>query len=162
MARNRQHDTRRGADENTTGAGEMGANIYALSRSAEQSVNGFSRMVGFGQSPREAFQESARGLELAQNWARTFGGAYQDISLEYVNWLQKQAQTNMTSLLRLMQCRTAEQLAAAYNQLLGENIALALMLNGRVAEISKEVVDRTAERMAEVVEQTRETKQQAA
>ena len=84
------------------------------------------------------------------------------MSREYVNWLQKQAQTNMTALFRLMQCRTGEQFVAAYNQLLGENIALALMFNGRVAEISKELVDRTAERMTEVAEQTRETKQQAA
>jgi hypothetical protein len=161
MARNRQNDAR--ADETATRAGEMSANIFTLySRAAEQSVNGFSRMVGLGQNPGEVLQESARGVELAQNWARTFGAAYQEISSEYVNWLQKQAQTNMTSLLRLMQCRTVEQLAAAYNQLLGENIALALMLNGRVAEISKEVVDRTAERMTEVAEQTREAKRQAA
>jgi hypothetical protein len=162
MARNRQHDTRQGADENAARTREMNPNIFTLySRAAEQSVNGFARMAGLGQNPGEVFQESARGLELGQNWARTFGAAYQNISMEYVNWLQKQAQVNVTSLLRLMQCRTAQQLAAAYNQLLGENIALALMLNGRVAEISKEAVDRTAESMTEMAEETRVTQQGA-
>jgi hypothetical protein len=159
MARNRQHEARSGPNENTM-AGETGANIATLySRAAEQSVEGFSRM---GHNADEMFQQSARGMELAQNWARTCGAAYQDMSREYVNWLQKQAQTNMNSLVRLMQCRTGEQFVAAYNQLFGENIALALMLNGRVAEISKEVVDRTAERITEMAEQAQETKQQAA
>ena len=163
MARNRQHDVRQGADEKVKSAGEVGASILTLSsRAAEQSVNGFSRMVGLGQNASEVVQQSVRGMELVQNWTLVFGVAYQNISLEYVKWLQNQAQANIASLSRIVQCRTADQLLAAYNQLLGENMALALTLNGRVAEISKEVVDRTAERITELAEQTQQAKDQAA
>jgi hypothetical protein len=84
------------------------------------------------------------------------------MSNEYMNWARNQMQTNVSSLVRLMQCRTPDQLLACYNQLLGEHIALALTLNGRLAEISKEVVDRTTERITEVVEQTQQAKKQAA
>jgi hypothetical protein len=163
MARNRQHELRQDVDENLKAAEEMGENILTLSaRAAEQSVNGFSRMLGWGRNPADVMQQSQRGMEVAQAWARFLGNGYRDISLEYMNWARNQAQTNVTSLARIMQCRTPDQLIASYNQFVGENIALALTLNGRVAEISKEVVDRTAERIIETAEQTQQAKDQAA
>jgi hypothetical protein len=163
MARNRQHKAHEAADEGVKAAEEMGENIFTLStRVAEQSVNGLSRMLGVGQNAGDAIQQSARGMEVVQNWILLLGTGYRDISQEYVSWAQNQVQTNVTSLARITQCRTPDQLLAAYNQLLGENIALALTLNGRVAEISKQVVDRTAERITELAGQTQQTKDQAA
>jgi Phasin protein len=161
MARNRQHEVREASDEGVKAAEEMGANILALSaRAAEQSVNGFSRMLG-GQNTHNVMQQSQRGMEVMQAWTRLLGIGYQDMSKEYMNWARNQMQTSVSSLARFMQCRTPDQLLACYNQLLGENIALALTLNGRLAEISKEVVDRTAERITEVAEQTQAEKQAA-
>jgi hypothetical protein len=61
-----------------------------------------------------------------------------------------------------MQSRTPDQLVAAYNQLLGENIALILTLNGRIAEISKKGVDRTVERITDLAEEAELAKDQAA
>jgi hypothetical protein len=163
MARNRQHELRQEVDENVEAAEEMGENIATLSaRAAEQSVNGFSRMLGWGQNPGDVMQQSRRGMEVVQAYARLLGNGYRDVSLECMNWARNQAQTNVTSLARIMQCRTPDQLIASYNQFVGENIALALTLNGRVAEISKEVVDRTAERIIEAAEQTQQAKNQAA
>jgi hypothetical protein len=163
MARNRQHEAREAADRGVKAAGEMGANIVTLSaRVVEQSINGFSTMLGMGQNTGDVVQQSARGMEVVQNWMLLLGAGYRDISREYVNWAQNQVQTNTTSLAKMMRSRTPDEFLAAYNQLLGENIALALTLNGRVAEISKQVVDRTAERMTELAEQTQQTKDQAA
>jgi hypothetical protein len=163
MARNRQHEAREAADEGVKAAEEMGANILALStRAAEQSVNGFSRLLGLGQNTEDVKQQSQRGMEVMQAWTRLLGIGYRDMTKEYMNWAQNQMQTNVNSLARFMQCRTPDQLLACSNQLLGESIALALALNGRLAEISKEVVDRTAERITEVAEQTQQAKKQAA
>jgi len=163
MARNRQHEVREATDEGVKAAEEMGANILALSaRAAEQSVNGFSRMLGLGQNTDNVMQQSQRSVEVMQAWTRLLGIGYRDMSNEYMNWARNQMQTNVSSLVRLMQCRTPDQLLASYNQLLGEHIALALTLNGRLAEISKEVVDRTTERITEVAEQTQQAKKQAA
>jgi hypothetical protein len=163
MARNRQHQAREAADEGVKAAEEMGANIVTLSaRVTEQSINGLSTMLGMGQHTGDVVQQSARGMEVVQNWMLLLGAGYRDISREYVNWAQNQVQTNTTSLAKMMQSRTPDEFLAAYNQLLGENIALALTLNGRVAEISKQVVDRTAERIIKLAEQTQQTKGQAA
>jgi hypothetical protein len=163
MARNRQHEVREASDEGVKAAEEMGANILALSaRAAEKSVNGFSRMLGLGQNTHNVMQQSQRSMEVMQAWTRLLGIGYQDMSNEYMTWARNQMQTNVSSLARFTQCRTPDQLLACYNQLLGENIALALTLNGRLAEISKEVVDRTAERITEVAEQTQQAKKQAA
>jgi Phasin protein len=163
MARNRQDEMRQAADENLKAAGEMGTNILTLSvRAAEQSINGFSRMLGLGQNTGDAIEQSRRGIEVVQAWTRLLGIGYQDMSKEYLNWARNQMQTNVTSVARFMQCRTPDQLLACYNQLLGENIALALTLNGRLAEISKQVVDRTAETIIDVAEQKQEAEKQAA
>jgi hypothetical protein len=163
MARNRQHEMRQAADEGVKTTGEMRENVLTLSaRAAEQSVNGFSRMLGLGQNSGDAMQQWLRSMEIAQASARLLGTGYRDISLEYMNWARNQMQANVTSLARILQCRTPDQLVASYNQLVGENIALALTLNGRVAEISKEVVDRTAEGITEMAEQTQQAEKQAA
>jgi hypothetical protein len=163
MARNRQPEAPEAADRGVKAAGEMGANIVTLSaRVVEQSINGLSTMLGMGQNTGDVVQQSARGMEVVQNWMLLLGAGYRDISREYVNWAQNQVQTNTTSLAKMMQSRTPDEFLAAYNQLLGENIALALTLNGRIAEISKQVVDRTAERMTELAQQTQQTKDQAA
>ena len=117
MARNRQHDNRQTVDEPVKAAEEMGATMFRLSaRAAEQSLNGFSRMFGFGENAPDVFQQFARGTEAMQNSALVFAGAYRDVSLEYVNWAQNQMQSSSTALSRMMQNRTPDQLVAAYNQ----------------------------------------------
>ena len=155
MARNRQADSRQTADERVKSASEMGAHIFTLStRAAEQSVAGFSRMVGLGQSPSNVVEQTSRAMVLMQNWAVIAAGGFREISSEYMNWLQSNGLGNLTSLTRIMQSRTPDQLLSAHNQLLGENIARLLILNGRIAEISKEMVDRTADRITELAEET--------
>ena len=159
MARNRKHET---VEESAT-ASEMGANILTLStRAAEQSAQGFSRMLGLGQNSGDVIQQSSRTMGLLQNWALISGAGYRDISSEYVNWLQNQMQVNLASVSRIMQSRSPGQLVAAYNQLLGENIALILTLNGRIAGISKAAVDRAAERITELAEEAELARDQAA
>jgi hypothetical protein len=157
MARNQKHRSgqavdamaRKTADEMS----EAGAEIVTLStRAAERSVKRFSGMFDLGQEPGEAVQQSARSLKVLQDWGRVLGVGYRDISREYVNWAQNQFQTNWGSLSRLMQCRTVGQLIAVQNQLLGENVALALTVNRRVAEISKDMADRMAEKVTEAGE----------
>ena len=102
MARNRQHEMRQAADEGVKTAGEMRENVLTLSaRAAEQSVNGFSRMLGLGQNPGDAMQQWLRSMEIAQASARFLGTGYRDISLEYMNWARNQMQTNVTSLARI-------------------------------------------------------------
>jgi len=101
-------------------------------------------------------------MGLLQNWALISGAGYRDISSEYVNWLQNQMQVNLASVSRIMQSRSPGQLVAAYNQLLGENIALILTLNGRIAGISKAAVDRAAERITELAEEAELARDQAA
>ena len=160
MARNRKHET---VEESAPTVSEMGANILTLStRAAEQSAQGFSRMLGLGQNSGDVIQQSSRTMGLLQNWALISGAGYREISLEYVNWLQKQMQVNLTSVSRIMQSRTPDQLVAAYNQFVGENIALILTLNGRIAGISKAAVDRTAERITELAEEAELARDQAA
>ena len=154
MARNRQHELRQAADEGVKAAGEIGASISSLpARAAEQSADGFARMFGFGRNAGDMAQQSVRGMQLVQDWTGVYGAGYRDISLEYAKWAQNQLQANLSSFFRIMQCRTPDQLFTAYNRLLGENIALALTLNGRVAEVSKAVVDRTAQKITEAAEQ---------
>src|SRR5262245_6763951 len=122
MARNRQDEMRQAADENAKAAGEMGANILTFSvRAAEQSINGFSRMLGLGRNADNVMHQSQGSMEVIQAWTRTLGIGYQDMSKEYMNWARNQMQTNVSSLARFMQCRTPDQLLACYNQLLGEN-----------------------------------------
>jgi len=160
MARNRKHET---VEESAPTVSEMGANILTLStRAAEQSAQGFSRMLGLGQNSGDVIQQSSRTMGLLQNWALISGAGYRDISSEYVNWLQNQMQVNLASVSRIMQSRSPGQLVAAYNQLLGENIALILTLNGRIAGISKAAVDRAAERITELAEEAELARDQAA
>ena len=163
MARNRQHEAREAADEGVKAAEEIGANILTLSaRAAEQSVNGFSRLLGLGQNTEDVKQQSQRGMEVMQSLDPAFGhrvsryvegihelGAKPDAD-EHEFARQIHAMPHAGSASRLLQ------------SVAGENIALALALNGRLAEISKEVVDRTAERITEVAEQTQQAKKQAA
>ena len=127
MARNRENDARQTEDEPGRTAGEIGATMFRLSaQAAEESVQGFSRMFGFGENAAEVFQQSGRGIEAAQNSALILGEACRDTYLEYAHWVQNQMQCNLASVSRIMQTRRPDQLVAAYNQLLGENVALLL------------------------------------
>jgi hypothetical protein len=167
MARNQKNRARETTDEGvheaTEEVGNRSADILTFSmRAAEQSANRFSSMFGLGQDPGEAVQQSAHSVQVLQSWAGVLGVGYRDISREYMNWLQSQLQTNFKSVSSLMQCRTVEQFIAVQNQLLGENIALALSLNRRVAEISKEMADRAAGKIAEVAKDSQRAANQAA
>ena len=139
----------RRSDENTTGI-------------AEQSAEQFSQLFGVGGDPEQTAQRYNRSVEALQECGGAVAKGYQDISREYVSWVQGQFQTTLSTFSRLAQCRTPQELIAVQNQLFGENIALMLNANRRFAEIAKEMADRAAEKITDLADQTEQEQRRAA
>jgi len=141
-----------------TGADILNMNAWVAERSVEQ----FSSMFGIGRHADQATQTYGRSMEVLRECGTVFGKSYQDIAAEYVNWAQAQFRTNLSAVSRLLQCRTPQELLAAQNQLFGENLALALTAHRRFSEISKDMSDLAAEKIAELAEHTQDTEARAA
>lgn len=165
MARHNQPHA--GSNEAAAGAaeeaGRAGADILRMTASAaEKSAEQFSQMFGMGGDSEQAAQRYSRGIGLLQDWVSAAANGYQDITREYLTWAQGQFQATTGALARLAQCRTPQDLVATQNQLLGENIALVLNANRRVAEIAKEVADRAAEKITRLADDAEQARKQAA
>ena len=167
MARANQHrNTNESSEAAATFAeetGRTGAEILTMTaRMAEQSVARFSHMIGVGSGAGKTDEQHTRRMEVLQECGSALGKGYQDIWQECVSWTQGQFQANLTAVSRLMQCRTPQELIAAQNQLFGENIALAITANRRIADISKEMADHAAEKITELANQTEQAGKRAA
>lgn len=148
MARSNTQQNRASTEvfEETAAAGSEALGMAR--RAAERSSEQFSQLFGgSSRNAEEAAQRYSRGVEVLAECGTVVGKGYQELSRAYMTWLQEQYQANLSALSKLMQCRTPQELVAAQNQLLGENLALALTANRRFSEISKEVADQTAEKI---------------
>ena len=156
MARSNQHQTAsEAAVSAATEAERAGADILSITaRVAEKSAEQFSQIFGVGRDGEQSAERYSRGLEALQECAVVAAKGYQDFSQEYLNWAQGQFQTTWTTLARLAQCRTPQEVLAAQNQLLGENVALALNANRRFAEIAKDMTDVAAAKISALAEHT--------
>jgi hypothetical protein len=164
MARNNQlRESNKPAGNLTDETSPARVDMLAMTaRVAEQSVDGFSSMLGVGTDAERAAQQYTRNVEVLQECSSAFGAGYQEISSECVNWAQGQLHANLNAFSRWMQCRTTQELLAVQSQLFGENIALILIANRRLAEVAKKMADRAAGKITEMAGHMQQAENRAA
>ena len=113
---------------------------------AEQSARQFSRALGISpgisrDESRGAGQQPSTNI----NAMTTVAEGVQDISREWMTFVQSRIQQNLEALNALTRCRTPQDIASMHTDLISANLEGVLQSARRTAEISTRMADRCAE-----------------
>jgi hypothetical protein len=117
-----------------------------LSEIAERNAKGYLRLFGTtSDRAQQATQQSSRNVEAM--FAVT--GTVSELWGEWISFAQKRARQNLDHFSSLMSCRTSQEVLAAQNELVRDNVEDLLQRGRRMAERSMQVSENAGRRMAE-------------
>jgi phasin family protein len=133
---------------------QLGSKLAA--KLAEQSANQFARTVGLsGEESRDAAQRSSMNMEAIAGSTAIVAEGVQNISREWMDFMQTRMQQNLERLNALASCRTAQEFAAVQSELMRDNLESVLQSARRTADLSMRMADDAMKNMAKRVDQAR-------
>ena len=151
----------RASTEIVHGSAEMLQQYWLLgsklaTKLAEQTANQFSRTVGIsGDGSRDAAQKSTANMEAIAGSTAVVAEGIQNMSREWMEFMQMRMQHNLERLNALANCRTAQEFAAVQSELIKDNLEGILQSARRTSEISTRMADDAMKNMAKRVDQAR-------
>ena len=148
-----QHAARASADIAKSNAGTVQQTMQsALSMAtdmAERSAAQFARTFGFsGEQAEETAQQSSRNIEAVAEASTVLAQGFQDLSREWASLAQNRFQRNLDGFNELLRCRTTPDFIVVQSGLMRENLELLVNNSRRLAEMSVQVADQAAQKIA--------------
>ena len=107
---------------------------------AERSVDQFERTFGLsGQEAQEAAEQSSENIQAITECTTILAQGAQDISREWLDWVQKRVQRHLEGFDAVLRSRTPQDLIAAQSDLVRGNLELLLDTSRRVDERSRQL-----------------------
>ena len=151
----------RASTEMVQGSAEMLQQYWLLgsklaAKLAEQTANQFSRTVGISaDGSRDAAEKSSTNMEAIAGSTAVVAEGLQNMSREWMDFVQTRMQHNLERLNALASCRTTQEFAAVQSELIRDNLEGMLQSARRTAEISTRMADDAMKNMAKRVDQAR-------
>ena len=139
------------------GSAEMLQQYWLLgSKLATKLADQFSRTVGTSSDgSRDAAQKSTANMEAIAGSTAVVAEGIQNMSREWMEFMQTRMQHNLERLNALANCRTAQEFAAVQSELIKDNLEGILQSARRTSEISTRMADDAMKNMAKRVDQAR-------
>ncbi len=148
-----QHATQAGAEiarsnvETVQQAVQSSLNMAA--QVAERSVEQFTSIFGLsGERAEETAQQSSRNIEAIAECNTVLARGFQDISREWASLAQDRLQKNLDGFNALLRCRSLQDMIAVQSTLVRDNLEQMLDSGRRIAEMSLQVADEAAQKIA--------------
>jgi hypothetical protein len=124
--------------------------LSLITRMAEDSTKEYVRV--FSSSGRGAQQAAQQSSRVTRGAAGTVGGNLNDISKEWINFVQRRAQRNVDHWNSLINCRTPQDVMAAQSTIFRENFEELLASWRRIAERSLNLREEVGRELSENLE----------
>ncbi len=122
----------------------------AANQLAERSLDKWSKMFGVtGDSAREAIQQSTGNMQAMMETTTIIAGGLQDLSGEWMQFLQSRVEQNLEHFDRLMACRNLQDWMASQTQMARDHFDAFLQSARRASERSTQVADEAVRKMSE-------------
>lgn len=119
-------------------------------RLTEDTMGRFSQMFGLGAGKGDELQQqTSRNLDAMVRSSSVLMEGYQSIYQEWLDFVQRSYQQNLSSVTTLMGCRTAQDLAAAQSDLFKTRMQDLLNSTARLSELTAKVAGDAVDRIDE-------------
>lgn len=122
----------------------------AASRIAERSMEQVADLFGFtGENAQRNMQNSASSVKALLDSSTTFASGMQNVSEEWMRFLQNRVEQNLKTLEEMMSCRTIHDCLALQVRMARDNVEACLQSARRTSELSTKVADDAVRQMSE-------------
>ena len=122
----------------------------AATRIAERSMDQFSKLFGLtGDSARETMQQSAGNVQALIDSSTVVVGGLQNVSGEWVRFIQNRIEENLDHFEELLGCRTPQECMAPQTRIVQDNLEALLQSARRASEISTKLTDEAVRKMSD-------------
>ena len=122
----------------------------AATRIAERSVDQFSKLFGLtGDTARETMQQSAGNVQALIESSTFVVDGLQNVSGEWVRFMQNRIEENLEHFEELLGCRTAQECMALQTRMVRDNIEALLQSARRASEVSTKLADDAVRRISD-------------
>lgn len=123
---------------------------HAANQIAEQSLDRLTKMFGLtGDTARQALQQSSGNVQAMLETATIISDGLQDLSGEWLRFVQDRAQQNLEHFDRLLQCRSLQEWMALQTQIVRDHFEALLESARKTSERSTLVADEAVRKMSE-------------
>ena len=118
------------------------SNSDLAGRIAERSIDRFSKMFGLGSdTARQTIERSSGNLQALMESTTIIAGGLQNVSGEWMRFVQSRFEDNMDHFDDLMGCRTLQECVARQTEMVRDNFEAFLHSVRRASELSTQVAD---------------------
>lgn len=122
----------------------------AASRIAERSMEQFADLFGLtGDTARHSVESSAGSIQAVIESSTVVAGGVQNVSSEWMRFLQERTEQNLKTLDELMKCRTVSDCVPIQTRMVRDNVEAFLQSVRRASELSTKVADDAVKRMSD-------------
>jgi len=122
----------------------------AASRIAERSIEQFANLFGFtGDNARQSIQNSASSVQALIDSSTVLASGMQNVSGEWMRFVQNRVEENLKSLEELMSCRTIHDCLALQTRMARDNVEACLQSARRTSELSTKLADDAVKQMSD-------------
>ncbi len=119
-------------------------------RIAERSMDQFTKLFGFnGDTARQTMQQSAENVQALIDSSTVFAGALQNLSGEWMRFLQQRVEGNLEHIDDFMGCRSPHECLELQTRIVRDNIEALLHTARRTSELSTQLAEDAVKRMNE-------------
>jgi hypothetical protein len=134
----------------------VNSGMSMAARVAQRSADQFAWAWGFtGDDAREAAHESRRNMEAIAECGRVLAQRFQDVQQEWLGLARDRVEKNVDSFGAMLRCRTPQDLAAVQSGLVRDNLSFMLSSGRRMGEVSAEIANEAAQKIAEQADERR-------
>lgn len=118
------------------------SNSDLAGRIAERSIDRFSKMFGLGSdTARQTIERSSSNLQALMESTTIIAGGFQNVSGEWMRFVQSRFEDNLEHFDDLMGCRTFQECVARQTEIVRDNFEAFLHSVRRASELSTQVAD---------------------
>jgi hypothetical protein len=122
----------------------------AAGRITERSMEQFANLFGFtGDTARQTVQSSTGNVQALIDSSTVFASGIQNVSGEWMRFLQERVEQNLKDFDELISCRTVQDCLALQTRIVRDNIEACLQSARRTSELSTKLTDNAVKQMTD-------------
>jgi len=122
----------------------------AASRIAERSMEQFANLFGLtGNNARQNIQNSASSVQALIESSTALASGMQNVSGEWMRFVQNRVEENLKSLEELMSCRTVHDCLALQTRMARDNMEACLQSARKTSELSTKTADDAVKQLSD-------------
>ncbi len=123
--------------------------VEMATQATQRSVEQVAQVLGFpGRQSEETARQSSQNIEIVAEASTVLAQGIQEISREWMSLAQDRFQRNLDGFGELLRCRTLPDFIAVQSGLMRDNLEQMLSNSRRIAELSVQVTEQAAQKIA--------------